>query len=95
MTTAEWVRQALRTERERSSGPTSGDKLAAVLAVVDEVHVVDAAAVHAARRLLDRVDGLSARDAIHLAIMGRHGIDDILTFDAGFDTVTWIRRLPR
>jgi predicted nucleic acid-binding protein len=69
--------------------------LDALLAVVDEVHPVDVEAVLAARRLLQRVDGLSARDAIHLAVMRRHGIDDILSFDTGFDAITGLRRRPR
>jgi predicted nucleic acid-binding protein len=41
-----------------------------------------------------RVAGLSARDAIHVAVMRQHGIDDILTFDTGFDIVTGLRRRP-
>jgi predicted nucleic acid-binding protein len=69
--------------------------LDALLAVVDEIHPVDVEAVLAARRLLQRVDGLSARDAVHLAVMRRHGIDDILTFDTGFDAITGLRRRPR
>jgi predicted nucleic acid-binding protein len=72
-----------------------GPAMDALLAVVDEVHPVDAEAVLAARRLLGRVEGLSARDAVHLAVMRRHGIDDILTFDAGFDVITGLRRRPR
>jgi predicted nucleic acid-binding protein len=36
---------------------------------------------------------LSARDAIHVAIMERHGIDRILSFDAGFDGVPGVQRL--
>jgi predicted nucleic acid-binding protein len=36
---------------------------------------------------------LSARDAIHLAIMQRHEIGRILTFDRTFDSVPGIERL--
>jgi len=36
---------------------------------------------------------LSARDAIHVAVMERQGISDILTFDTGFDPLPGIRRL--
>ena len=66
----------------------------ALLGVVDEMYPIDAETVLAARRLIDRVDGLSARDAVHLAVMRRHGIDDILTFDARFDAIAGIRRRP-
>lgn len=38
---------------------------------------------------------LSARDALHLAILRRYGIARILTFDAGFDRCDGIERLPR
>ena len=65
-----------------------------VLDVVDEVYSVDLDAVLEAGRLVGRIDGLSARDAIHLATMRRHGVDDILSFDTGFDRVTGIRRRP-
>jgi predicted nucleic acid-binding protein len=36
---------------------------------------------------------LSARDALHVAIMERHGIDRILSFDSGFDGLPGISRL--
>ena len=48
--------------------------------------------VLAARRLVERVSRFSARDALHVAIMQRHGIGEILTFDRGFDAVPGIRR---
>ena len=28
---------------------------------------------------------LSARDAVHVAVMEQHGINEIMTFDIGFD----------
>jgi predicted nucleic acid-binding protein len=65
-----------------------------LLAVVDEVVAVDADLVLAAGRLVQRVARLSARDALHVAAMRRDGIDDILTFDRGFDAITGIRRRP-
>ena len=68
--------------------------LEALLGVVDEVYSVDAEAVQAASRLLVRTTGLSARDALHVAIMRRHSVDDILTFDAGFDSIPALRQLP-
>ena len=36
---------------------------------------------------------LSARDAIHIAVMKREGIQQIMSFDAGFDGVPGIVRL--
>jgi len=37
--------------------------------------------------------GLSARHAVHLAVMEQHGIDRILSFDSGFDGLPGITRL--
>jgi predicted nucleic acid-binding protein len=37
--------------------------------------------------------GLSARDALHVAVMGAHGVARILSFDAAFDAVPGIERL--
>ena len=37
---------------------------------------------------------LSARDALHAAVMLRRGVSRIMTFDRGFDRVTGIERLP-
>ena len=36
---------------------------------------------------------LSARDAIHIAVMRRFGVERILTFDTGFDGVPGVARV--
>ena len=36
---------------------------------------------------------LSARDAVHLAIMQQHGIGTIFSFDAGFDGFPGVTRI--
>jgi uncharacterized protein len=46
-----------------------------------------------ARNLLAEVDGISARDAIHAAVMLNHDVEWIASFDAGFDGVPGIRRM--
>lgn len=65
----------------------------ALLGVVDEVLPVEAGDVLAAKDLLLQSASFSARDAVHVAIMRRHGIEDILSFDRGFDGVPGVRRL--
>ena len=65
----------------------------ALLRVVDEVHSIELEDVTRARDLMSGLLALSARDAIHVAIMQRHGIMQLLSFDAGFDQVGWIERL--
>jgi hypothetical protein len=71
-----------------------GPCLDAILAVVEDVLPIERADVLAARRLVERAASLSARDAIHAALMQRHGIGDILTFDRAFDLLPGIRRVP-
>jgi uncharacterized protein len=65
----------------------------ALLGVIDEVLPVDRIAVERAKEIVLGYAGLSARDAIHLAVMEHHGIDRILTFDSGFDQFPGITRL--
>lgn len=67
--------------------------LDALLAVVDEVISIEASDVLAARDVILGAPALSARDAIHVAIMRRHRVDRILSFDRGFDGLPGIRRL--
>ena len=57
----------------------------ALLNVVDEVLPVDGAVAERAKQIVLGYLRLSARDAVHLAVMEQHGIDRILTFDAGFE----------
>jgi uncharacterized protein len=65
----------------------------ALLGVVDVVHPIELEDVTRARRLTETAAGLSARDAVHLAVMQRRGIARILTFDAGFDGIVGIERI--
>ena len=65
----------------------------ALLAVVDDVFAIDHAAVERARAIVVARPALSARDAIHVAIMEQYAIDRILSFDAGFDGLPGIERL--
>lgn len=70
-----------------------GPAFDALLGVVDEVFSIDWRDVARARQLLDRDERLSARDAIHVAVMEHRGIGQILSFDRGFDAVPGIARV--
>ncbi len=61
--------------------------------LVDEIFPVSFQDVDHAKSLVLEMKGLSARDALHLAVMRAHGVEEILTFDAGFDHVTDLRRI--
>ena len=65
----------------------------ALLGIVDQVLSVDLAAVERARTIVLGSSRLSARDALHLAVMEQHAIGQILSFDAGFDGFPGIMRL--
>jgi predicted nucleic acid-binding protein len=65
----------------------------ALLGVVDDVFSVDRHRVDRARSILLSSKRLSARDALHLAVMEMHGVERIMTFDEAFDNVPGIVRL--
>lgn len=62
--------------------------------IVDDVLAVEEADVLAAKNLVHAHPRLSARDAVHAAVMRRCHIAEILTFDGGFDELAGIARLP-
>mgnify|MGYP001610701784 FL=1 len=61
--------------------------------VVDTVLPIEAVDVTNARDVLLSRARLSARDALHVAVMKRHGIERVMSFDAAFDAVGWIERV--
>jgi predicted nucleic acid-binding protein len=65
----------------------------ALLGVVDEVLGVDVNSVEDAKQIVLGYRQLSARDAVHLAVMKRNGIRRILSFDSGFDRFPGVTRL--
>jgi predicted nucleic acid-binding protein len=65
----------------------------ALLGVVDEVFPIEAQDVESARDVLLGEAGLSSRDALHLAVMRRHGVRRILTFDSAFDRAPGVERI--
>ncbi len=65
----------------------------ALLGVVDEVFPIERADAEKAKDILFGSKDLSARDALHIAVMRRYGIAEILSFDAGFDGRPGVRRL--
>jgi len=65
----------------------------ALLGIVDQVLAIDRAVVERAKQIVLGNRHLSARDAVHLAVMEENGIDRILTFDTGFDGFPGITRI--
>jgi predicted nucleic acid-binding protein len=65
----------------------------AVLGIVDDVFPIERDDVDEAKDTLLRYTSLSARDAIHIAVMRRRAIERIMTFDRGFDAHPAVTRL--
>ena len=65
----------------------------ALLNVVDQVFAVDQQAAERAKEIVMGFVSMSARDALHLAIMEAQGIEQVLSFDSGFDGFPGIARL--
>lgn len=65
----------------------------ALLGIVDQVLAVDQSIAERAKQIVLGHRRVSARDAVHLSVMEHHGIDQILTFDLGFDGFPGITRL--
>ncbi len=61
--------------------------------IADDVLTSGMAEVRAAREIMRSVNGLSARDALHVAVMRSAGVSRILSFDAGFDACHGVERL--
>lgn len=64
-----------------------------LLGVVDVVYPIEREDVERGRRVLRTTDRLSARDALHIAVMQRHDVDRVCTFDAGFDGIPGLSRI--
>ncbi len=65
----------------------------ALLGVVDDVLSITRSDAERAKTIVLGMPGLSARDALHAAVMEREHIEKVMSFDAGFDRVPGLVRL--
>ncbi len=75
---------------EKARGLAVFDSFATLMK--DRVLPVTEADVILARQFADSFGDLSPRDLVHLAVMRNQGITRIITADAAFDAVGWVRR---
>ncbi len=61
--------------------------------IVEHVFTYGMTEIRAARDLVISKPGISARDALHVAVIQSAGIARILSYDRGFDAVPGIERL--
>jgi uncharacterized protein len=72
-----------------------GPAFEVLLGIADEIFPIEFSDVSRAREILLGYRMVSARDAIHIAAMERHGSLRILSFDSGFDEIPGIERVSR
>jgi predicted nucleic acid-binding protein len=65
----------------------------AILGVVDDIFPIEQQDVDSAKDILLGDPGLAARDALHVAVMRRHFVARIMTFDTDYDRCPGITRL--
>lgn len=61
--------------------------------LLTDVFPISAEVTDRARHILSVTEGVSARDAIHAAVVALEGLEGICSFDRGFDRIPDIRRL--
>ena len=77
------------TQRREAIEPA----LRIAIEIVDEVFPVEHRDVMRAAEITQVPMHLPARDAVHIAVMERHGVRSILSFDADFDRWPGIKRI--
>jgi predicted nucleic acid-binding protein len=65
----------------------------ALLGIVDDVFAIEEQDVRSAKDILLGSQNLSSRDALHVAVMRRRDVSEIMTFDRGFDGVPGVVRV--
>jgi uncharacterized protein len=65
----------------------------AILRITDAVFAINRADAERAREIVLGGSKMSARDALHLAVMEENDVTRILSFDAGFDGYPGVQRI--
>ena len=92
-TDAEVFQEMLHRYRAIDRADAIDAGFAALLGIVDVTYPIELSDVERARRLLRTTPALSARDAIHVAVMQADDVGRIMSFDRGFDGLPGIVRL--
>jgi len=61
--------------------------------LTDHVFPIEFRNVQDAKDLMASHRQVSARDALHVAVMRHHGVEQVMSFDSGFDAIPGIHRL--
>lgn len=92
VTDAEVLQEILHRYTAIDRRDAVGPAMQVTLDIVDEVFPVEKADVMRAGEITHAPGLLSARDALHIAIMERRGVSAIFSFDSDFDRWPGLRR---
>lgn len=95
VTDAEVLQEILHRYTAINKREAIGPAFQVILDIVDEVIPIEKAEVLRAGEIAQNRALMSARDAVHIAVMERHGIRSILSFDADFDRWPGLQRIHR
>lgn len=93
VTDAEVYQEILHRYTSIRSHQMVDDAFSVLDGIVSRVFTVRRPDMDSARDLLRAVLGISARDALHVAVMQREGISRIFSFDSGLDACPGIERI--
>ena len=94
VTDAEVLQEILHRYTAIKRREAIGPALQVILDIADEVFPIEQRDVKRAAEIVQNPALLSARDAIHVATMERHGVSVIFSFDSDFDRWPGLKRLP-
>jgi len=95
VTDAEVLQEILHRYTAINKRDAIGPALQATLGIVDEVLPIEKVDVMRAAEIIRNPALLSARDAVHIAVMERHEIRSIFSFDGDFDRWPGLQRIHR
>ena len=95
VTDAEVLQEILHRYTAIDEREAIGPAFQVTLSIVDEVIPIEKAEVLRAGEIAQNRALMSARDAVHIAVMERRGIRSILSFDADFDRWPGLQRVYR
>jgi predicted nucleic acid-binding protein len=95
VTDAEVLHEILHRYTATDKREAIGPAFQVTLGIVDEVIPIEKAEVLRAGEIAQNRALMSARDAVHIAVMERHGIRSILSFDSDFDRWPGLQRIHR
>lgn len=93
VTDAEVFQEILRRYRAIRRDEAIRPAFGVLLDSGDEVLPIELVDVEAAREIVLAEPAASARDCLHVAVMRRHGVDMVMTFDKGVERHPGIRRI--